>query len=91
MRIIRAEVAVVKVVEVEVVGAQELERALETSDHQVGMVVVPVRSWSPAHLAGEEYLIARDPIPQRADCGSQTDDRDRFIMGMGEWLSKYTS
>ena len=24
-------------------------------------------------------------------CGSQTDDRDRFINGMGEWLSKYTS
>jgi len=24
-------------------------------------------------------------------CGSQTDDRDRFINRMGEWLSKYTS
>ncbi len=24
-------------------------------------------------------------------CGSQTDDRDRFINGMGEWLGKYTS
>ena len=24
-------------------------------------------------------------------CGSQTDDRDRFINGMGEWLNKYTS
>ena len=24
-------------------------------------------------------------------CGPQSDDRDRFIIGMGEWLSKYTS
>ena len=24
-------------------------------------------------------------------CGSQTDDRDRFINGLSEWLSKYTS
>ena len=24
-------------------------------------------------------------------CGSQSDDRDRFINGMGEWLSKHTS
>ena len=24
-------------------------------------------------------------------CGSQTDDRDRFIKGLPEWLSKYTS
>ena len=24
-------------------------------------------------------------------CGSQSDDRDRFINGVGEWLSKYTS
>ena len=24
-------------------------------------------------------------------CGSQTDDRDRFINGLSEWLSKYTT
>ena len=24
-------------------------------------------------------------------CGSQTDHRDRFINGLSEWLSKYTS
>jgi hypothetical protein len=24
-------------------------------------------------------------------CGSQTGDRDLFINGLGEWLSKYTS
>ena len=24
-------------------------------------------------------------------CGSQTDDRNRFINGLSEWLSKYTS
>ena len=24
-------------------------------------------------------------------CGSQTGDRDRFLNGLSEWLSKYTS
>jgi len=24
-------------------------------------------------------------------CGSQTDDRDRFISGLSEWLSNYTT
>ena len=24
-------------------------------------------------------------------CGSQTDDRDRFINGLSEWLSNYTT
>ena len=36
------------------------------------------------HMVSKEELIENF-------CGSQTDDRDRFIMGMGEWLSEYTS
>ena len=27
----------------------------------------------------------------RSFCGSQSDERDRFINGMGEWLGRHTS
>lgn len=46
----------------------------------------------------DAYQVPEDRDPQefkeeliRNFCGSQSDERDRFINGMGEWLSKFTS
>ena len=45
----------------------------------------------------ETYEVPEGRKPQRFKeelieifCGSQTDDRDRFINGLPEWLSNYT-
>ncbi len=83
-------------------GWMTVDATWPTKAAHLGMVVnmdfLPGESMTLACNPIDTYEVPEGQDPQvfkekliEEFCGSQSDDRDRFINGMGEWLSKYTS